>query len=128
RLLVPLPWLTLRRTGESKLYVAHFPDHQPTPRLPGGVGWLGAGRDGFVHLCAGDGAGAARVVAAFRDYRGSISHRILWRTFVRAVPGGPGMLAGVGTDRRSLLSRAGAHAYNSPLLRCHIPWRVRSQR
>ena len=38
-------------------------DAQSDPGILGGMGRMGTGRDGFVHLCHGAGSGAARITA-----------------------------------------------------------------
>src|ERR1700722_5313223 len=79
---------------------AWTPDEKSGARILGGVGRLGARRNGFGDLRAGAGAFAARFAAALRDCGNERKYWILRRTAVRDFFGGLGDGVPVGTDRR----------------------------
>src|SRR6266853_918593 len=83
-------------------------DAQSDPGILGGMGRMGAGRDGFVPLCHGAGSGAARIVAPLRNSGDHRECRLLRRGAIRMLPGGMGLGVGLGTDCRPVW--AGPHA------------------
>src|SRR2546425_206236 len=96
--------LRRRETANAKLCRTSYstqgpPDEEPVLGFWRGVGWLGSGWDGFVHLRPRDGAGAARVAAAIRNPRRRGEHRFLRGLAVCTLSDWLGLVAYLGTNR-----------------------------
>ena len=81
-------------------------DSKSSPRVLGGMGRMGPGRHGFLHLRPCSGSGAARPVATIGNSTDDRQHRILRRCFIRVVPGRMGNGTFVGAGGRPLWARA----------------------
>src|SRR3984893_16057210 len=105
----------------------HPADAKPSPRILGGMGRMGAGWHGFVHLRPRFSSGAAGVVASIGNFSHQCEYRILRRRSVRSVFGWLGDGSAVGAGRRPVWARSHLDAHHYLLFAFHLVERLRHE-
>ncbi len=85
------------------------------------LGRMGARRNGFLHLCAGDGSRAEGTSSALRIAQRSRRRRLLRRLALRPLPRRLGLRILVGSSCGQVRTRAHADAHDSLVFPVHLP-------